>query len=106
MAQLAPLVAVCGATGAQGGGVVEALLADGGFRVRGLTRHAQSNKAQRLRARGVEAVVHAEFDDVASLERAFQGASRDAALLLHACACPACTFLGVPPSRVGAGGPR
>jgi hypothetical protein len=45
MAQARRLVAVCGATGAQGDGVVDALLADGEFAVRGLTRNPQARAA-------------------------------------------------------------
>lgn len=69
------IIAVVGATGAQGGGLVRAILADpgGGFAVRALTRDAGSDKAKALRALGAE-VVAADVDDGASLERAFQGA--------------------------------
>lgn len=41
------LVAVCGATGAQGGGVVDALLDDGTFAVRGLTRNLEVRTQRR-----------------------------------------------------------
>lgn len=41
-----PLIVVTGATGAQGGSVVKFLLEDGGFRIRGVTRNTQSEKAQ------------------------------------------------------------
>ena len=58
-------IAVVGATGAQGGGLVRAILADpsGGFAVRGLTRNASSEKAQALAKSGAE-VVAADIDDV------------------------------------------
>ena len=51
-------IAVVGATGAQGGGLVRAILADpnGGFAARALTRDADSDKAKALAARGVELV--------------------------------------------------
>jgi uncharacterized protein YbjT (DUF2867 family) len=69
------IIAVVGATGAQGGGLVRAILADpdGRFVVRALTRHTDSDKARALAAEGVE-VVSADLDDQASLERAFAGA--------------------------------
>ncbi|EJC99553.1 NAD-binding protein [Fomitiporia mediterranea MF3/22] len=69
-----PIVAVVGATGAQGGSVVNYLLndPDHSFRVRGLTRNIDSPKAKVLAARGVE-VVKADMDDVASLRKAFEG---------------------------------
>lgn len=69
------IIAVVGATGAQGGGLVRAILADpgGGFAVRALTRDAGSDKARALRALGAE-VVTADVDDAASLEQAFRGA--------------------------------
>lgn len=41
-----PLIVVTGATGAQGGSVVNFLLNDGGFRVKGLTRNVDSPRAK------------------------------------------------------------
>src|SRR3954468_8260089 len=69
------IIAVVGATGAQGGGLVRAILADrnGPFTVRAITRKPDSDKAQALRGQGAEVVV-ADADDEASLERAFAGA--------------------------------
>jgi uncharacterized protein YbjT (DUF2867 family) len=69
------IIAVAGATGAQGGGLVEAILADpaGGFQARALTRDPKSEKARALAARGAE-VVAADVNDAASLEAAFRGA--------------------------------
>jgi uncharacterized protein YbjT (DUF2867 family) len=68
------VIAVVGATGAQGGGLARAILADpaGGFAVRALTRDVASDQAQALRRLGAE-VVAADVDDAASLERAFTG---------------------------------
>jgi len=68
-------IAVVGATGAQGGGLVRAILADpsGGFAARALTRDPQSDKAKALAALGAE-VVKADVDDPKSLARAFEGA--------------------------------
>lgn len=69
------IIAVVGATGAQGGGLVRAILADagGGFSVRALTRNVDSDKAKELSARGAE-VVAADVDDQESLKEAFDGA--------------------------------
>ncbi|HEX9592935.1 MAG TPA: NmrA/HSCARG family protein [bacterium] len=69
------IIAVVGATGAQGGGLVRAILADqgGGFAARAITRDVTSDKAQELARLGAE-VVAADVDDEASLQRAFAGA--------------------------------
>jgi len=69
------VIAVTGATGAQGGGLVRAILADrdGGFVVRAVTRKPGSEKARALAALGVE-VVAGDADDAPSLIRAFAGA--------------------------------
>ncbi len=69
------IIAVTGATGAQGGGLVRAILADkaGGFKARAITRKPDSDKGKALAAQGVE-VVAADLDDEKSLEKAFAGA--------------------------------
>jgi uncharacterized protein YbjT (DUF2867 family) len=69
------VIAVVGATGAQGGGLVRAILDDpaGGFAARAVTRNVDSAKARELAELGAE-VVAADVDDPASLERAFAGA--------------------------------
>jgi uncharacterized protein YbjT (DUF2867 family) len=69
------IIAVLGATGAQGGGLVRSILADkaGPFRARALTRDVNSDKARALAAAGAE-VVAADLDDPATLRRAFEGA--------------------------------
>lgn len=69
------IIAVVGATGAQGGGVARAILSDtsGGFTVRALTRDVKSDKAKELAKQGAE-VVEADVDDLESLKRAFKGA--------------------------------
>jgi uncharacterized protein YbjT (DUF2867 family) len=69
------IIVVAGATGAQGGGLVRAILADqgGGFTPRAITRKAGSDKARALAAAGVE-VVEADLDDPGSLGPAFAGA--------------------------------
>ena len=68
-------IAVVGATGAQGGGLVRAILADptGGFAVRAVTRDVGTEKAREIAKLGAE-VVAANVDDVESLKRAFRGA--------------------------------
>ena len=69
------IIAVVGATGAQGAGLCEAILGDpdGGHACRAITRNPGSEKARALAARGAE-VVAADLDDEASLAAAFQGA--------------------------------
>ncbi len=69
------LIAVVGATGAQGGGLAEAILSDpaGPFALRAITRKPDSDKARALAARGAE-VVTADLDDRASVTKAFAGA--------------------------------
>jgi uncharacterized protein YbjT (DUF2867 family) len=70
-----PLLAILGATGAQGGGLARAALADPArrFEVRALTRRTDSPAARVLAEAGAQ-VVAADLDDAASLERAFAGA--------------------------------
>jgi uncharacterized protein YbjT (DUF2867 family) len=69
------IIAVVGATGAQGGGLVRAIMNDTGgrFTARALTRDVTSAKAKALAALGAD-VVAANVDDVESLKRAFAGA--------------------------------
>jgi uncharacterized protein YbjT (DUF2867 family) len=69
------IIAVVGATGAQGGGLARAVLADpdGGLAVRALTRDPSKDTAVALADRGAE-VVQADLDDEASLTAAFDGA--------------------------------
>ena len=69
------IIAVVGATGAQGGGLARAILKDPGrqFAARAVTRNAGSDKARALAAQGAE-VVEADLDDRSSLEAAFAGA--------------------------------
>jgi uncharacterized protein YbjT (DUF2867 family) len=68
------IIAVVGATGAQGGGLVRAILNDkkGGFAARAITREVNSDKAKALTKLGVE-VVAANLDDLDSLKRVFAG---------------------------------
>jgi uncharacterized protein YbjT (DUF2867 family) len=69
------IIAVIGATGAQGGGLAHAILRDteSAFTVRAITRNIESDKAKELAALGAE-VVAADLDDVESLRKAFSGA--------------------------------
>lgn len=69
------IIAVMGATGSQGGGLVRAILNDssGEFTARAVTRDTSSEKAKELAAAGAE-VVAADLDDVESLKKAFAGA--------------------------------
>lgn len=77
------IIAVTGATGAQGGGLAQAILAarhdgeSGGagteFTVRAITRNPDSAKARELAAAGAE-VVAADLNDLESVTAAFDGA--------------------------------
>lgn len=69
------IVAILGATGAQGGGLANAILSDpdSDFSVRALTRDTGSDKAKTLADKGAE-VVKADVDDIESLKSAFKDA--------------------------------
>ncbi len=71
----AKTIAVIGATGAQGGSLTRAALADssGDWAVRAITRNPDGDAARALAAAGAE-VVRADLDDVESLKAAFDGA--------------------------------
>ncbi|KAM3916753.1 nmrA-like family domain-containing protein 1 isoform 2-T2 [Leptodactylus fuscus] len=64
---------VFGATGAQGGSVAAALLDDGTYEVRAVTRDTSKPAALKLKEAGAE-VVSADLDDEKSLEAALAGA--------------------------------
>jgi len=68
------IIAAVGATGAQGGGLVRAIVNDpnGGFAARAITRKKDSDKARALAKMGAE-VVEADLDDAQSLKKAFAG---------------------------------
>lgn len=68
-----PLITVFGATGRQGGALAQALLAQGDWRVRAVTRQPQGAAAQALAARGAE-VCQADLDAPATLGPAMTGA--------------------------------
>jgi NAD(P)-dependent dehydrogenase (short-subunit alcohol dehydrogenase family) len=63
------IIAVTGATGSQGGGVVNVMMKTPGWRVRAITRDPESEAAKALSARNIE-VVQADFDDQAALTTA------------------------------------
>jgi len=69
------VIAVVGATGAQGGGLIRAIANDknGGFVARAITRDPGSDKAKALAVMGAE-VIAGDVDDADSLKRAFAGA--------------------------------
>jgi uncharacterized protein YbjT (DUF2867 family) len=68
------LIVVCGATGRQGGAVVKALLSNGNkFRIRGVSRNIDTEKATTLKSRGVE-LVKARMEDRESMRNALKGA--------------------------------
>ncbi len=69
------IIAVVGATGAQGGGLVRAILADktGDYAVRAITRKPDSDKGKALAAAGAT-VVAGDADNPATLDAAFAGA--------------------------------
>lgn len=69
------IITVFGATGAQGGGLVKAILADknNDFSVRAVTRNANSKTAKALAQLGAQIVV-ADIDNVQSIKQALKGA--------------------------------
>ncbi len=74
-------VNVIGATGQQGGAVVEALL-NRAIQVRAATRNPNGDKARALTQRGVE-VVYADLEDERSVRAAFDGAAAAFAMTTH-----------------------
>jgi uncharacterized protein YbjT (DUF2867 family) len=69
------IIAVVGATGAQGSGLVRSILRDGSndFIARAITRNVNSDKAIELARLGAE-IVAADVDNPDSLKQAFEGA--------------------------------
>jgi len=65
-------ILITGVTGKQGGAVAQALLG-AGFRLRGLTRQPESERATTLARNGVD-IVKGDLDDEATLRRALTGA--------------------------------
>lgn len=68
---MAKTIAVIGATGAQGGGVVNVMKNTPGWKVRAITRNPQGEAARKLADAGIE-VVQANLDDESSLKKAFE----------------------------------
>src|ERR1700685_2545457 len=69
------IIAIVGATGVQGGGLLRAILADpdGPFTARAMTRNAGSDPARELACQGAE-VIEADLDDETSLRQGVDGA--------------------------------
>lgn len=67
---MSQIITVIGATGVQGGSVVDAALKSGIYKVRAITRNINSDKAKALAARGVE-LATADLSDEQSLIKAF-----------------------------------
>lgn len=72
------ILTVIGATGAQGGSVIDTVLSRpdlaAKYALRGISRNPSSDKAKALSAKGVE-VIKADLDDLESLEAAISGSS-------------------------------
>ncbi|KAL1390210.1 hypothetical protein HDK64DRAFT_327220 [Phyllosticta capitalensis] len=66
-------IVVTGATGTQGSAVVRVMLETGNWKVRAVTRNPESDSAKAIAAKGAEIVV-ADYDDEASVKKAFEGA--------------------------------
>jgi len=72
---MSPIFTVLGATGAQGGSVVDHALKAGVYKVRAVTRNPNSEKGKALAAKGAE-VVQADVNDEESLVKAFHVSCR------------------------------
>ncbi|RGB36695.1 hypothetical protein C1646_782956 [Rhizophagus diaphanus] len=68
-----PLIVVSGATGVQGGSVVNSLLATGHYKIRGLTRKPDSEKAKALESKGVE-IFKCDLSNKDDVKKALKGA--------------------------------
>ncbi|KAK1719281.1 NmrA-like family protein [Colletotrichum lupini] len=69
-----PLIVVTGATGTQGGSVARIFAKDSAWKVRGLTRNPNSDKAKELERLGIE-IVFADLNNSSTLSEAFSGAT-------------------------------
>ncbi|KAF2077648.1 hypothetical protein CYY_001035 [Polysphondylium violaceum] len=67
------IISVFGSTGLQGGAVVNALLKDGTFKVRALTRNVESPSAKKLVEKGAQVATVDLNNDVESIAKVLQG---------------------------------
>ncbi|KAJ7121677.1 hypothetical protein C8R44DRAFT_671584 [Mycena epipterygia] len=67
-----PIVSIFGATGVQGSAVLKAVLADGTFTPRAVSRNPDSDAAKALKTKGVE-VVRGDLYDPQSIQEAIKG---------------------------------
>ena len=65
-------IAICGATGKQGGSVIEALRHNDCIKLIAITRNGKSDQSLELSKHGID-IVEANFDQVESLRKAFHG---------------------------------
>lgn len=70
---MSKIISVFGATGAQGGSVVEALAKNGGYSIRAITRDPNSEKAKALTKLNNVTVHQANLDDPASIDKVLDG---------------------------------
>src|SRR5579859_5616064 len=68
------IIAVCGATGTQGGAVVRHLSKNSDFHIRALTRNPTGDAAKKLASLPNVTVVKADLSDAETLNSAFDGA--------------------------------
>lgn len=76
---MAKTIVVTGATGTQGSSIVRVMLETGEWKVRAVTRNAESDAAKAIAAKGAEVVV-ADYDDEKSIKKA-HGRARMPSLL-------------------------
>jgi uncharacterized protein YbjT (DUF2867 family) len=69
------IIAIFGATGNQGGAVLQALLKTGQYQIKAVTRSTKSARAQQLAALKNVSVVEADLDNFDSVDKALQGAN-------------------------------
>lgn len=92
------IVTVFGATGTQGSSVVEALLKDGAFTPRAITRDVASQGAKGLSSRGVQ-VVKADVSNEGSVKKALEGSEAVFIVGFHALAVVVIQLLTLPYHR-------